>query len=97
MSTRSPIFSVNSPLPSGRKSTLAAFWSLAHSFMTKVSLTETQAMVSTPLALSAWASSSKRGTWLDEQVGVKAPGREKRTTFLPAKISLLETSFHSLF
>src|SRR5215471_3339444 len=43
-----------------------------------------QAMVSTPLALILSNEVTKPGTCLAEQVGVKAPGRAKATTFLPA-------------
>src|SRR5918996_752995 len=42
-----------------------------------------QAMVSTPLALIWSKDETKPGTCLAEQVGVKAPGRAKATTFLP--------------
>ena len=52
-------------------------------------------MASMPCALNAGASSLKRGRCVDEQVGVKAPGSEKTTTFLPAKISSLVTLAHS--
>src|SRR5579864_2902118 len=47
-----------------------------------------QAMVSTPLAFNLSASATNPGTCLAEQVGVKAPGRAKATTFFPGgKIS----------
>src|SRR5476649_1972155 len=60
--------------------------------MTKASLTEMQAMVSTPFALNLSASATKPGTCLAEQVGVKAPGSAKATTFLPgAKSSSVVT------
>jgi hypothetical protein len=49
--------SVNSPLPSGSRVMLSHSWLAAHSFMTKASLTETQAIVSTPWAKNAGASS----------------------------------------
>ena len=52
-----PMPSVNSPLPSGTSVTLSASWSFAHSFITNVSLTETQTIASTPLAKNAGASS----------------------------------------
>ena len=61
--------------------------------MTKTSLTAMQAMVSTPLALRASAFCTKPGRCLALQVGVKAPGTAKRTTFLPLKISSVEISF----
>jgi hypothetical protein len=38
-----------------------------------------------------------RGTWADEQVGVKAPGSENTTTVFPPKTSSLATSRHSWF
>jgi len=49
--------SVKAPLPSGSSVMLADSWSLAHSFMTKVSLTDTQTTLSTPAAKNAGASS----------------------------------------
>src|SRR5437660_9549033 len=55
--------------------------------MTNTSLTATQAMVSTPLALISAAWALKPGTCLTEQVGVKAPGTANRATVLPLKIS----------
>src|SRR5208282_559903 len=55
--------------------------------MTKASLTESQATVSTPLALTAAFFSMKPGRCLAEQVGVKAPGSANSTTFLPLNIS----------
>ncbi|CFP70936.1 Uncharacterised protein [Bordetella pertussis] len=57
LSTSMPMPSVNSPLPSGNSVTLADSWSFARSFMTKVSLTETQTMLSTPAAKKVGASS----------------------------------------
>jgi hypothetical protein len=41
------------------------------------------------------ASWLKRGTWVEEQVGVKAPGSEKTTTVLPLKMSSVVTSTQS--
>src|SRR5690348_15521000 len=55
--------------------------------MTKASLTERQAIVSTPFPLMSPAFCTKPGRCLAEQVGVKAPGSAKSTTFLPLKIS----------
>src|SRR5688500_5790902 len=52
------------------------------------------AMSSTPADLNAGPSSLYRGTWLLEHVGVKAPGKAKATTFLPANSSFVVTSFH---
>src|SRR5476649_343687 len=51
--------------------------------MTKASLTEMHATVLTPLALIASMLARNPGTCLALQVGVKAPGRAKATTFLP--------------
>src|SRR5471032_591948 len=51
--------------------------------MTNASLTEMHATVLTPLALIASMLARKPGTCLALQVGVKAPGRAKATTFLP--------------
>src|SRR4051794_19479254 len=61
--------------------------------MTKASLTEMQAMVSTPLPLIAAAFCTKPGKCLALQVGVKAPGTANSTTFLPLKMSSVEVSF----
>src|SRR6188472_2078893 len=55
--------------------------------MTNGSLTETQTIASMPCARNAGASSLKRGRCVDEHVGVNAPGSEKTTTFLFAKMS----------
>src|SRR4030095_11724582 len=51
--------------------------------MTNTSLTAMQAMVSTPLALSSAAFSTKPGRCLASQVGGNAPGTENNTTFFP--------------
>src|SRR5690606_20444640 len=91
-----PMPSVKSPLPSGSSVMLADSWSLAHSFITNVSLTETHTMLSTPASRKAGASSLKRGRWVDEQVGVNAPGREKTTTVLFLNRSSVVTCFQSL-
>src|ERR1700727_2500782 len=48
--------------------------------MTKGSLTETQTMLSAPLALRSSARMTNPGRWWSEQVGVNAPGTAKRTT-----------------
>src|SRR5580698_9435305 len=61
--------------------------------MTKASLTEMQAMVSTPLALIESAFCTNPGRCLALQVGVKAPGTANSTTFFPLKISSVDTSF----
>ena len=58
--------------------------------MTKTSLTDMQAMVSTPLALISAACFTYPGRWLFEHVGVNAPGTEKNTTFLPPKRSWVD-------
>src|SRR6185437_15152184 len=79
-----PMALVNSAPPSPSIITLSpAFWSLPQAPITNASLTEMQAMVSTPLALILSNDVTKPGTCLAEQVGVKAPGRAKATTFLP--------------
>src|SRR5579859_2002863 len=61
--------------------------------MTKASLTDRQAISSTPLALSASKLFTKLGTCLAEQVGVKAPGSANSTAFLPANSSSDRASF----
>src|SRR5882672_8443104 len=87
LSTSIPLFPVNSPFPSGSRTTFCASWSLPHSSITNGSFTEMQTIASMPCALNAGATSLKRGRCVDEHVGVKAPGSEKATTFLPAKMS----------
>ena len=73
-----------SPLPSASIITLSpTFWSLPQASMTKASLTERQAMASTPFPLMSLACWTKPGRCLAEQVGVKAPGRPNNTTVLP--------------
>src|SRR5690242_9687475 len=53
-----------------------------------------QAIVSTPFAFNLSASATNPGTCFAEQVGVKAPGNAKATTFLPgAKSSSVVTAF----
>ena len=59
--------------------------------MTKASLTEVQAISSTPFAASASRFSTKPGRWRAEQVGVKAPGTAKSATVRPRKKSSVET------
>src|SRR5215469_13318259 len=87
-----PTALVKSPLPSASIITLSStFWSLPQASMTKASLTERQAMASTPLALIAWKLFTKPGTCLAEQVGVKAPGSANSATFLPEKKSSVFT------
>src|SRR5581483_1816749 len=66
---------------------------LPHAFMTKTSLTDMQAMVSTPFVQLADQIRAKPGRCLASQVGVNAPGTENNTTFLPLKRSSVETSF----
>src|SRR5258707_3010295 len=61
--------------------------------MTKASLTDRQAITSTPLPLMSPASCLKPGRCLAEQVGVKAPGRANSATFLPATNSSVVTGF----
>ena len=82
----SPVARANSPLPSASMSMAppAPVFS-PQAFITKASLTDTQAIWSTPLALSASACARKLGTCLAEQVGVNAPGTAKRAVFLPPK------------
>src|SRR3954465_1056776 len=90
-----PIFSVNSPLPSGSRRTLPHSCVRAHSLITKASFTEMHTTRSTPLAKNAGASSLYLGTCVEEQVGVKAPGRENTTTVLPLNMSSVVTFFQS--
>src|SRR3990170_1559390 len=80
----SPTALVKSPLPSASIVTLSpTFWFLPQASMTKASLTDRQAMVSTPLARILSACWTKLGRCFAEQVGVKAPGSANSTTFLP--------------
>ena len=58
--------------------------------MTNASLTDRQAMVSTPLALIVSALATKPGRCAMEQPGVNAPGSANSTTFLPLKMSSVE-------
>src|SRR3984957_4628769 len=51
------------------------------------------AIASTPLALNAASPTMNPGRWFLWQVGVKAPGRPNRTTFLSAKYSFVSTGF----
>ncbi len=74
---------------------LYAFSASCQAFMTKVSFTDMQTMSSTPCALNTSASWLKRGTCVEEQVGVKAPGSENTTTVLPLKMSSVVTSTQS--
>lgn len=55
--------------------------------MTKTSFTAMQAMVSMPFSLRAEDLDLKPGRCSLEQVGVKAPGTEKRATFFLEKRS----------
>src|SRR5262245_3827896 len=86
---------VNWPLPSGIMVTLPHSCVRTHSFITNASFTEMHTMRSTPLAKNAGASSLYRGTWVDEQVGVNAPGSENTTTVLPLKSSSVVSVFQS--
>src|SRR5690606_16301776 len=77
--------------PSASMTTLpSALLDLPQADMTKTSLTAMQAIVSTPLALIWSAFCTKPGRCLAEHVGVKAPGTENSTTFLPLKSSSLD-------
>src|SRR5262245_9560874 len=81
----------NSALPPASIITLSpVFWSLPQASITNASLTDRQAIVSTPLALSAPALCTNPGRCLAEQVGVKAPGRANSTTVLPLNRSSVE-------
>src|SRR5580704_8867198 len=66
--------------------------SLLQAPSTNASLTAVQAMVSTPLALIAAAFCTNPGRCFWLQVGVKAPGTANSTTFLPLKMSSVDTS-----
>lgn len=59
-------------------------FTLPHALITKGSLKARTAIISTPFSFSLGRFWMYPGTWLAEQVGVKAPGTEKRTTFLSA-------------
>ena len=69
-------------------------WSRPHFLITKASFTDKQYTSSIPQAFIASYASSYPGRWIDEQVGVKAPGRENKTTLFPLNRSLEDTSFH---
>ena len=56
-------------------------------------MTERQAITSTPLPRIWVASCLKPGTCLAEQVGVNAPGRANKATFLPPKNASVVTGF----
>ena len=85
-----PAALVQVALPSASMTILSpTFRSLPQASMTKGSLTATQAMVSTPLALSASALPRKLGMCFSPQVGVKAPGTPNSTTVLPPRSSSL--------
>src|SRR4051794_17628890 len=87
-SKSSPIALVNSPLPSDRNSTLPCPPELFdHASRTKGSFTATQTTLSTPFCLKTSALAMKPGRCFRWQVGVKAPGTAKSTTFLPPKTS----------
>lgn len=58
-------------------------------------LLELQQKEEVPFAFNTGANSLKRGTCDEEQVGVKAPGRENNTTVLPANRSSLVNFFLS--
>nr|ACN29265.1 unknown [Zea mays] len=86
----------SSPLPSDRSSTSSPIPRLSfHARITKASLTETQATVSTPLARSSPALATNPGRCFWVQVGVNAPGTAKSTTFFPAVRSRTVTVFSS--
>src|SRR5674476_812657 len=73
-------------------------WAFCSSFqvsITKGSLTDRQITLSIPFALNTLASSLKRGRWVLEQVGVKAPGSANSTTVLPLNRASLLTFCHS--
>ncbi|MNL41037.1 hypothetical protein D3C87_1634270 [compost metagenome] len=57
LSTSMPMPSVNSPLPSGIMVMFWDSWSFDHSFITKVSFTDTHRMASTPCLANTGASS----------------------------------------
>src|SRR6185437_2838235 len=69
------------------------FEDLPQAFITNTSLTAMHARVSTPFARSWSASCTKPGRCFASQVGVKAPGTENSTTFLPLNSSSVATSF----
>ncbi|KAI3471985.1 hypothetical protein Pfo_028673 [Paulownia fortunei] len=78
-----PIALVKSPFPSLNNNTSSPTFKFSfQAFITNASLTEIQAMVSTPLALNSAAFSTKPGRCFCEQVGVNAPGTAKRMVFL---------------
>ena len=52
-----------------------------------------QMMSSMPLSANVDANSLYRGRWVEEHVGVNAPGSEKTTTFFPLNRSLEDTCF----
>ncbi len=77
-----PTALVNSPLPSASMHTVSpTCCASAHAPITNGSLTDRQATVSTPFSFSWSWRTTKLGRWKSEQVGVKAPGTAKSTTF----------------
>ena len=93
-SSSRPSAFVQSPLPSASIRTLSpAPLALPQASMTNTSLTARQATVSMPLARKSAACVTKPGRCRAWQVGVKAPGTEKSTTFLPLKSSAVVTGF----
>src|SRR5579859_829857 len=87
-SSSRPTARVKSPLPSASIRTSSPTpWLSPQAFITNTSFTETQAMVSTPLAFRSAALALNPGRCLAEQVGVNAPGTANRATVLPLSSS----------
>src|SRR5882724_12712794 len=90
-SCSNPRARAKSPLPSARRRTLSpTSRTLPQASITKTSLTAVPTIRSTPFFRMSSARSTKPGRWWSEQVGVKAPGTPKSTTFLPANTSRVE-------
>mmetsp|Transcript_43874 Transcript_43874/g.68664 ORF Transcript_43874/g.68664 Transcript_43874/m.68664 type:complete len:209 (+) Transcript_43874:805-1431(+) len=85
-STNSPIFAINSPLPSATTVIFpTAFFDIAQAFITNPSFTETQTISSTPILAKSSLFSKKPGRCRSEHEGLKAAGTPNITTFLPSK------------
>src|SRR3954451_2766923 len=92
-SNDSPTASAKAPLPSASMVMSSEPSALFQALITNGSLTEMQAISSTPLPFSSLALSTYDGKWRAEQVGVNAPGTANKATRLPAKYSPLVVGF----
>ena len=72
--------------------TCVTFWSSAQASITAASLMHTTMTSSTPLDFSSLSLAKYPGICLEDQVGVKAPGRPTTMTVLPLTRSAMLTS-----